>query len=277
MAHTTEFALRKPIFAIRYTGGKSAGSPRGTGRWIAGLLPQSRTYTEPFAGMLGVLLQRPKSTVEIVNDRNSRLINWWRCLRDHTDELLRQTMMTPWSRELFTQAIARMDNPALTDIERASAFHTVILQGYRADDSVRTPGDWLIRYTDCNVPKNTEYLRLLAVADRVADVTIENRDAVELLDRLARIPDITTYCDPPYATSDEHRFYSDHVNLDDLTATLKAQKGNVAISGYGTEWDHLDWNRADRRSTCTLAREFGDTARTEVLWMNYPTTQPGLF
>ena len=39
---------------------------QGTGRWITSLLPQRAgvLYCEPFAGMLGVLLQRPPSKSE---------------------------------------------------------------------------------------------------------------------------------------------------------------------------------------------------------------------
>ncbi len=48
-------------------------------------------YGEPFAGMGGVFLRRsgrPKS--EILNDINDDIVNLFRCLRDHPNELARQ-------------------------------------------------------------------------------------------------------------------------------------------------------------------------------------------
>ena len=80
------------LSALSYYGGKSGGhGSSGRGRWIASLLPgDTRTlYAEPYAGMLGILLQRAPAKLEIVNDLNRRIVNWWRVVRDHPDELAR--------------------------------------------------------------------------------------------------------------------------------------------------------------------------------------------
>ena len=55
---------RRRYRALGWVGGKSAHSAARTGTWIAGLLPPpgvTYTYCEPFAGMLGVLLQRQEA------------------------------------------------------------------------------------------------------------------------------------------------------------------------------------------------------------------------
>ena len=60
---------------------------QGTGEWIASLLPneyEEITYIEPFGGMFGVGLNRPKSAVEIYNDLNGRAVNWWRTTIMHS-------------------------------------------------------------------------------------------------------------------------------------------------------------------------------------------------
>ena len=229
--------------------------------------------------MLGVLLQLPKSTVEIANDRNSRLVNWWRCLRDDTDELLRLVTLTPYARDAFCEAIDRIDDPALSDLERAAAFQTVIVQNYRSDDRDPTPGNWLLSFTDNRARPGMLHTRLTAVANRIIDIQIENRCAVELLERTAKIADATIYCDPPYRdTKGTDRYYNAEIDFGDLTEVLKIQKGKVAISGYGTDWDHLDWHRLEHDSHCLLSQRYGtDRNRTEVLWANYPTGQPVLF
>ena len=76
---------RQKLSALAYLGGKSVNATQSTGRWIHSLLPISNTrsiYVEPFCGMCGVLLQRPPLGCEVINDLNSRLINWWRVIRD---------------------------------------------------------------------------------------------------------------------------------------------------------------------------------------------------
>ena len=63
----------KKLSALRYYGGKNA--QHRTGRWIASMLPYDKGYVEPFAGMLGVLLQRRRSAAEMVNDADGNLID----------------------------------------------------------------------------------------------------------------------------------------------------------------------------------------------------------
>ena len=45
-------------------------------------------FVEPFAGMFLVLLNRPKSKVEIINDINDRIVNYARVVRDQPEELI---------------------------------------------------------------------------------------------------------------------------------------------------------------------------------------------
>ena len=68
--------MASDLAAMLYAGTKSGRSALGLGHWIAGQLPQSeqQTYVEPFAGMLGVLLARPRSQLEIVNDLDERVV-----------------------------------------------------------------------------------------------------------------------------------------------------------------------------------------------------------
>src|SRR5690625_2808765 len=88
----------KPPFP--YFGGKTrlAGS-------IVYLLPQHDHYVEPFGGSLAVLLTKPRSRMETVNDLDGDLQTFWRVLRDQPSELARVCAMTPHSR-------AEIVNPA---------------------------------------------------------------------------------------------------------------------------------------------------------------------
>ena len=97
-----------------WVGGKSAYAATGTGKWIAGLLPPpgaAYSYIEPFAGMLGVLLQRQPARREIANDLDGDVINWWRVVRDYPAELGELLDWTPgWSAAMFEEAVANLNH-----------------------------------------------------------------------------------------------------------------------------------------------------------------------
>ena len=55
-------------------------------------LGATKVYVEPFAGSLGVLLNRPRipnGGVEVVNDKNGHVANLWRSIKLHPDETAR--------------------------------------------------------------------------------------------------------------------------------------------------------------------------------------------
>jgi DNA adenine methylase len=81
---------------IPYYGAKATMAPR-----IAALFPEHRHYVEPFAGSLAVLLAKPASPRETVNDADGELVTFWRVLRDRYDDLARVCLATPHSRAQF--------------------------------------------------------------------------------------------------------------------------------------------------------------------------------
>ena len=81
-----------------------------------------RCYAEPFVGMGGVFLRRARRpNSEAINDISGELVNLFRCLKEHGDELTRQFEWTLSSRAEFERFV---DTPptVLTDIQRAARF-----------------------------------------------------------------------------------------------------------------------------------------------------------
>ena len=268
----------RPLSAIRYRGGKSGISRTGVGRWVAAQIPfdPRGLYCEPFAGMAGVLLQRPASRCEVLNDLDGHVHRWWKAVRADHAELQRLLDNTPNGREAYAEAHATMDDPSASDTRRAAAFTVAMLQSHPARrgvegawyDNGRSPGIWgAWRYglTD----------RLPLLADRLRNVVLENRDAIDLLADLAHRADAVVYADPPYM---ETMGYEHDVDREALREALLAQTGQVAVSGYGDEWDGLGWRRESRPSRLSHAglSNVPDAERTESLWMNYPPVNPRL-
>lgn len=259
-----------------YFGGKSVHNAYGQGRWIADVLPHDTDtcYVEPWGGMLGVLLQRERSKVEIANDLDRRIVNWWQQVRDNSDTLQRRLAFTPLSRDVFADALKQIDDA--DPLVSAWAVSVVLTQSLRAS-LASVPSSWK-RWFSPNRERSAKSVldRLPAVAARLADVQLENIDAVRLLERVAGETRAVVYCDPPYYQQPGADLYGTSViDVDAMTAALSEQQGRVAVSGYGDEWDHLGWCRSEFDTHRSALGALTDTraARTEVLWTNYQPTE----
>ena len=255
---------------LRWYGGKYG---YGKGKWIASILPWEKKtcYVEPFGGMAGVLLARQPVSVEIYNDLNNRVVNWWKSVRDHREEFSEKVEAMPLSRYEYEQAILNLDNPEISNLERALAFHCVVFMSMSSTDAA-TKGEYRIAYN----PSFGSFgrwrsERVAILAERIWNLQIECRDAITLMERIADEEGCVVYADPPYPTADTSP-YVYMPDFDKLSDVLLKQKGRVGLSGYGTEWDHLGWIKHERDA---LFRSMGKNnyekslKRVEVLWTNF--------
>ncbi|MGW4488427.1 DNA adenine methylase [Amycolatopsis sp. NPDC004368] len=264
---------------LAYFGGKTRLADQ-----IAAAFPPHEHYVEPFAGSLAVLLAKPRSRMETVNDLDGDLMTFWRVLRDRPDELARVCMLTPHSREEHLDAFDRPDD--LDDIERARRVWTYLTQGragvlrntgwrhYVAPSGSATsmPG-YLAGYVE----------RMAAAAERLAGVSLECRPALELIERYGRSSSCLLYVDPPYLGSarvwgnnyrhemreeDQHR---------ELGAALRDCEATVVLSGYDSPlYAELFVGWHVTRIETTTGQGGSRQERTEVLWCNR-LPQPTLF
>lgn len=261
-----------------YRGGKS---PRnmGSGQWVAGHLPDEYdvTYSEPFGGMANILVNRPRSRMEIYNELDGRIYNFMRCVRDEGDEMARLISQTGRWDEEFREALERIDEPGLPPVRRA-LYAYILIQfsltaglgrptfGYRWSCHGASEGDRL------------SFEEVLAIRDRLLGVYIYNKDGVDIVERLADMDRAIIYCDPPYPGANNEAYVNGEFDVDRLLDILPNVKGRVAISGYGTTRDSLGWRREDLQTTYGAVHGGGagtisDAARIEVLWMNYEHPQ----
>lgn len=128
--------------------------------------------------------------------------------------------------------------------------------------------------------------RFAACALRLGCVAIENRDALEVIERYDD-PRGAMYIDPPYlgstrsATRDgrrrgdyAHEFLSD-AQHEALAAVLGAVQAAVLVSGYPSdlyEKLYAGWWRIERQVLCRVSngRSRTNGLRTEVIWSNRP-------
>lgn len=273
-----DWSAQGTIYAFGYYGGKLSHLSR-----ILPLLPRCTTYVEPFAGSAAVLLNRLPSPVEVYNDLDGDIVNFFKVLREQPDELERQLRLTPFSRLEYVQSCTRRED--VTDIERARQFYVRHNQSF-ANIPRATPGRWGYCITHSrrgmsgivsSWHSNLDMLDI--VAQRLLQVQIECAPAIEVIQRYDT-PETLFYVDPPYPheireqsslaaywhemTDEQHR---------KLATVLKACKGRVAISGYECElYTELfgDWHKHVFKSSHIFAGNAKDKRVTqEVVWTNY--------
>ena len=173
-----EFPLpkRNPIF--KYIGSKARLAPL-----IARLLPDHECYVEVFGGTASVLVVKPRSPVEVYNDINEDLVNFFRVLRDRPWELVAAVMLTPYSRAIYEE-VRKRDLSQLDPVLRAAMFfyrQNASTSGFKSGFSVSPRPD---------EKKAWEYLNkvisLVEFSNRFFGVIIECLDFRDVIKRYDR-------------------------------------------------------------------------------------------
>ena len=106
---------------LSYIGGK-----RPIANQLIALFPEHTTYVEAFAGGAQVFFHKQPSKVEVLNDLDGELVNFYRVCQHHYEELIRYFRYMVRSREWF--GILKATDPrTLTDVQRA-ARHLYLLK-----------------------------------------------------------------------------------------------------------------------------------------------------
>lgn len=179
---------------IRWIGGKSR-----LRKQIVALLPPHTCYVEPFAGAAWVLFAKPASNVEVLNDIDQELVNFFQVLKHKPAELINSFEWELVARAEFKR-LANLNPTELNDIQRAHRFYYIIMAGWggelnypRFQTSITDGGhgNRLI-----GAIKHLRQ-RLEPVHKRLSTVIIENLDWKSCIDRYDRTTTVM-YIDPPY-------------------------------------------------------------------------------
>lgn len=260
--------------AFPYYGGKGRLAP-----WIASLMPAHRVYVEPYAGSAAVLFAKRPAAIEIINDLDDNVVNFFQILRDREAELIRALEYTPYARREYVAA--DLAEGGLADVERARRFLIRCTQGFNASGSGGRAG-WSngIRRNQSQAGTVVNLVdRLPQVARRLRQVVIEHRDVVACI-AAYDAPDALLYVDPPYLTdarvsrNDYRLDVADEAEHRRVAEALHAYSGTVLLSGYPSPlYDELyaDWCQVSRevsRPSSNIRGRTGARRGTEVVWSN---------
>lgn len=170
--------------------------------------PQMACYVEVFGGAAWILFAKEKhAEVEVYNDVNHNLVNLFRCVKYHADALYEELRWVLVSREQFEQAKEDVNNPNLTDIQRAARFFILVKCSFGAK---------MQDFSGKRVSLSNTLVDLALFKERLKSTVIEQLDferLIALYDREGTL----FYADPPYY--DAEKYYttdfqqSDHLRL----------------------------------------------------------------
>ena len=254
-------------------------------------IPEHVYYGEVFGGSAAVLLSKPISQIEVYNDINSEVVNFYRMLRESQDELTRLLLFTPYSREEYEKAFYISEEDS--SLERARKFFVRARMGIAGLQNASTSFGMSVTLIRRNIPATcSRYLSSIdgfeEVTARLSKVQFENID----FRRFFRIyiskwndtdPEQTfVYLDPPYIRNvpkedinimyqnDTYTEEDDDQLLELITKIYPSVR--YMISHYDNEkYNQIlhSWRKVCIEIKTTSARKSRNRSRVECIWMNF--------
>ena len=199
------------------------------------LFPDHKLYCEPFAGGAAIFFAKQPSEIEVLNDTNGQLMNFYKVVRNDFISLQKKIDISLHSRKQYDDASVIYNHPHLfNDLEKAWAVWILANESYASI----IDGSWgydktknILGKKIVNKKKNftEEYaIRLQTVQLECADALyiIKSRDHAKAFH----------YCDPPYFNSDCGHYggYSGQ-DFEALLQTLAEVKGKFLLSSYWSD------------------------------------------
>ena len=251
---------------------KWVGSKRQLKKEIISLFPQHTTYVEPFFGGGSVFFEKEPSKVEVINDYDSNVINFYKILQTNKEELLNKIDNSLISRELFMEYRASNWNE-LEPIERAYRFIYILKCSFGGLFRFNQKGECNSPFAGSPSPKaksslfskNTEKA-LKDAHKRLQGSIIENGDYKEIVKRYDT-KDTLFFFDPPYDTDYS---YGVKFNYDELLEVCRGIKGKFVLTLNEELKDKFnEFNIKNVEVNYSVTCKGGDNKKGEIIIMNF--------
>lgn len=206
---------------LSYIGGK-----RALAKQIIAIFPEHTTYVEAFAGGAQVLFRKEPSKVEVLNDLDGEVVNFFRVCQQHHEELTRYLRFTLASRSWF-ELLKATDPSTLTDIQRAARFFYLQKNSFAGLVRRHNFGGCVVEPTGFNPERIPQWIE--NAHHRLARVQIESLPYEQILKRYDRTTTLF-YLDPPYFG---RKFYNHNFEPEDfemLAERLNTVQGRFILS-----------------------------------------------
>ncbi len=256
---------------ITYYGGKQKLAST-----ILKLIPKHNLYCEPFIGGAAIFFAKEPSNVEVINDVNKEMVNFYRVVQQDYTSLEKEIKISLHSRDLHRKARVINNNPDMfSELKRAWAVWMLSAQSFASMQD----GSWGYDIKKNSTSKKINYKRINFTEDyaiRLQNVQIECADALRII-KSRDSKDAFFYCDPPYYNSDMGHY--DGYTIEDYESLLNCLskiKGKFLLSSYPSQIlkqfvKAKGWDQIQIQQHVTVNNIPGTTqkSKTEVLTSNY--------
>lgn len=231
---------------------------------ILELLPPHEFYVEPFGGGGSILIAKDSSRVEVYNDVNRGVVNFFRVIADveYFGKFMARAALLPVSRELYEE-FGRTWMGIHDPVEQAVRWYYIAQQSFGGmfgsswGTTVTTSSRGMSETTS---KWRASFENLPKVHDRMQQVQIECADWRDVLKRFSGSGWLA-YCDPPYVAGTRKAGGYEHELKDSdrtaLIAALLEYDGAVVLSGYNSPlYEPLakaGWDRHEVEVVCSAA------------------------
>ena len=188
------------------------GGKRALKKTLLSLIPEHRIYAEVFAGSAKLLFAKEPAALEVMNDVNGEVTNFFRVAKHRPAELAERLELETIHAGRFREL--RSLGADVCELERALRF--AYLTWYSFGGKGQHFASSSARNAKTKRPLDRVRELLIATAQRLSRVLIEQRDFAEILHRYDDV-DSFFYLDPPYVEFQPNGRYSP------LTAERRAE------------------------------------------------------
>jgi len=260
---------------IKWYGGKQMLTP-----FLLQFISAHHCYVEPYGGSGALLFAKEPSAVEIYNDIDQNVVNFYRVLRDDAKSARLVDLLdnTPYAREEYDECDSSYD--VTDDVERARKFFVLIRQSF---NGVFREGWSYSTRKNCARDFANSVVQIKQAKKRLRSVQIESRPAIDVIKQFDS-KDTFMYLDPPYMRSlrdpkDRYEHEMDDQEHKPLLDLIVVAKSKIVLSGYSCDLYNSilqDWRSFDVPVAChstpnSVSQQSvgkGKASRIETVWAN---------
>ena len=251
----------------------SPGGKRFLAKKIVAIIPDHKSYVEPFIGGGAVFFAKKPSAREVISDKSGDIVAAYRFIKAVSEKQIEALNGKPlaWNREIFEQMKSKVVE---SDVDRFHKFMYLNRFHYGAQDGnsqyVRTAGSMegrTLKHLVARLPK---------LKERLAKVSIRAGDFRRML-RENDSPTTFFYLDPPYPDKKRNPNMKTGLTNRSIASAVKKLRGKFLLSMPDTRnvrsaFSFLRMRSVKVRRTIDMKTTHFDS---ELLISNYPMRTSG--
>jgi DNA adenine methylase len=234
--------------------------------WVISHFPEdlkNLTYVEPYCGDSTVFLEKEKSNIEVINDKDANLINILKVIRDEQKEFSKRLNSQKFNKSTFEKFLELEEQDFIDSATKEFVLRKMSKDELKQEFNLTKVKNNLWEESIKEMPK---------ISSRLQGIFIFNKEAIQIINTF-NFNDTFLYCKPPYLKENKlsKKVYTsdmkpeDHMNLSYL---LHSFKGKVLLRGYASPlYNRLykGWNLEKAKTNVKDKKE----NKVEVVWKNY--------